>query len=97
MSLANIHEAWYAYIFAHDDEKIQPVITHTAQERIEVYATAYEARLLEAMEKTFPLLREELKEELFDDLAIDYLLAHPSRHFSLGQIGENFSAFLEKT
>jgi len=97
VSLRNIQEAWHHYIFAHEAESLVPAIAQNAQENIEIYADAYEARLLEAMEKTFPLLREKLGETLFDDLAIEYLLSHPSHHFSLAGIGEKFSEFLATT
>jgi len=69
----------------------------TAADRLGVYANAYHARLLECMREEFPSLVHVLGPELFDGFALDYLQAHPSKSYTLQQLGANFPKFLAET
>jgi hypothetical protein len=69
----------------------------TSVERLEVYANAYYARLLECLRDEFPALVHAASEEVFDGLAFEYLLRHPSTSYTLGDLGKKFPTFLEET
>src|SRR5260370_2264837 len=69
----------------------------TALERLAIYGYAYYARLLECLREEFPVLQHALGEELFDAFAAQYLPQHPSRSYTLFQLGTNFPHFLEET
>jgi hypothetical protein len=69
----------------------------TSVERLEIYARAYYARLLECMRAEFPMLAKAMGEELFDEFAVDYLRRHPSRSYTLCELGAKFAQFLSET
>lgn len=69
----------------------------TAEERLSIYANAYWARLLECLGDGFPVLRTALGEDVFDSFAFEYLQRYPSRSYTLDQLGERFSQFLDET
>lgn len=69
----------------------------SARERLELYRRSYRLRLLEAMRASYPGLRHLLGHELFDEFALDYLHAHPSRSYTLSRLGEGLPAHLDAT
>lgn len=69
----------------------------TAEQRLEIYANAYYARLLECLRDTFPVLTQVLGAEVFDGFAFDYLQRYPSRSYTLYRLAESFPRFLEET
>jgi hypothetical protein len=69
----------------------------TAEQRLEIYANAYYARLLECMRDTFPVLAQVLGAEVFDSFAFDYLQRYPSRSYTLYRLAESFPRFLDET
>lgn len=71
--------------------------TLTSLERLEIYARAYYARLLECLRTDFPMFVRAVGEEAFDQLALEYLQRYPSRSYTLNRLGENFARFLEET
>lgn len=68
-----------------------------AERRLELYARSHRLRLLAAMRVTYPGLRHLLGAELFDDFALDYLRARPSRSPALQRLGEGFPEHLAAT
>lgn len=64
------------------------------QERLAVYQDAYYLRLQEALGKSFPVVKQLAGEETFAALTHQYIERHPSQHFSLRYLGEQFSQFL---
>lgn len=64
------------------------------QERVRVYANAYFARIHDALRKDYGALHAVLGADGFHDLAKLYLIAHPSRSFSLRFVGARLPAFL---
>ena len=60
------------------EQVVDPSKRRTSIERIEVYANAYYARLLECLRDEFPALFHAVGEEVFDGLAFGYLQAYPS-------------------
>ncbi len=60
------------------EQVVDPSERRTSVERLEVYANAYYARLLECLRDEFPALLHAVGEEVFDGLAFGYLQAYPS-------------------
>jgi Putative DNA-binding domain len=69
----------------------------SAEQRLEIYANAYYARLLECLRDTFPVLAQVLGAEVFDSFAFDYLQRYPSRSYTLYRLAESFPRFLDET
>jgi hypothetical protein len=74
------------WIAARDEE--------AARERLDVYASMYFFRLLEALESDLPSVAALLGADAFHNLVVDYLLAHPSTDPSLRHAGRRLPAFL---
>jgi Putative DNA-binding domain len=68
-----------------------------AARRLELYRRSYRLRLLEAMRAFHPGLRHMLGDELFDEFALDYIRARPSRSYSLHRLGQGFADHLAAT
>ena len=73
---------------------IAPNSRLTAFERLEIYNRQYWFRLLSALAEDFPALRAVVGANAFERLAIDYLAAHPSRSFSLRNLGSMLPEWL---
>lgn len=69
----------------------------TSLERLEIYAGAYYARLVECFRDEFPALRYALEDETFDAFVLGYLQTYPSRSYTLGNLSADFSRFLDET
>jgi hypothetical protein len=84
-----------------DDAELRRTLTRsrrlTAAERLAIYHNAYHARLLECLREEFPVLRQALGEETFDAFAFGYLVAYPSRSYTLTQLGARFAQYLTET
>src|ERR1700733_4084785 len=79
------------------EDVVDPSKRRTSVERLEVYANAYYARLLECLRDEFPALLHALGEEAFDELTFGYLQAYPSTSYTLSNLSRNFVQFLEET
>src|SRR5688572_6815222 len=66
----------------------------TAMDRLRVYANAYFWRLRDVLAEDFSRLAALLGADRFDDLARDYLRAHPSEHPSVRHVGDRLPPFL---
>jgi len=66
----------------------------SAVARLDVYAGMYFFRIKDAIRENFPALARALGEAAYHDLCVDYLLARPSTHFSLREIGRHLEAFV---
>src|SRR5262245_34440817 len=66
----------------------------SSEERVGVYAGMYFARLIEVLEEEFPALVHLLGHERAHALFHDYVVAHPSRHYSLNVLGKGLGAYL---
>ncbi len=69
----------------------------TSVERLEVYANAYKARLLEVLIGEYPALVHALGEEVFVGLASGYLEEHPPCSYTLADLGRSFPDYLAQT
>jgi hypothetical protein len=68
----------------------------SADERVQVYAYMYRARLAEALASQFPRLARMLGTAAFEGLTFAYVTEHPSRHPSLRFLGEALPEWLER-
>jgi hypothetical protein len=64
-------------------------------ERLEIYNRQYWYRVLDALADDFPALRAVVGSAAFHGLSIGYLSAHPSRSFSLRNLGSNLPQWLQ--
>lgn len=67
----------------------------SAGEHLAIYQRSYTARLRACMSAQFSALEHALGAPLFRAFADEYLQHHPSRHYNLITLGEQFPAFLE--
>lgn len=83
-----------------DESRVEQVITRSQSlgsvERLAVYGNAYFARLLECLRDDYPGLRHAVGDETFDAFAMGYLLEHPSRNYTLGDLGRDFAEHLRQ-
>ena len=76
---------------------VEPSRARTSVQRLDVYANAYYARLLECMRELFPALAHALGQELFDAFACEYLQAYPSTSYTLARLADRFVDHLQQT
>jgi len=67
----------------------------SADERVQVYAYMYRARITEALQSQFPRLARLLGGEAFAELAFAYVTEHPSRNPSLRFLGTALPEWLD--
>lgn len=84
-----------------DASQLESIVTRsqrrTSVQRLEVYAHAYYARLIECLKSIYPLFAKTVGDELFDQFAVTYLQQYPSRSYTLNRLGDRFPDFLEET
>lgn len=74
---------------------IAPNSRLTPFERLEIYNRQYWYRLLDALAEDFPALRSVVGSRAFETLSVAYLTCHPSRSFTLRNLGSQLSRWLE--
>lgn len=67
----------------------------SAEQGLAIYHNAYRARLLEALRGDYPAVHGWLGDEEFDSLALAYLNAQPSQHYSLRWLGAQLADFID--
>jgi hypothetical protein len=75
---------------------IKPNDRLTSFERLEIYNKQYWFRVLDSMSEDFPGLRAVLGERRFDAMAKAYLVANPSRSFTLRHLPSQLVPWLRK-
>ena len=65
-----------------------------AEDRLDIYASMYFYRLRDCLAEDFPKVAAVLGGAEFHNLVTDFLLVHPSRHWSLRYLGDPFADFL---
>jgi hypothetical protein len=65
--------------------------------RLGIYSNAYRLRLIEGLGANFPQLQAVLGDEAFSALALEYIDAHPSLHFSIRYFGLELERYLRET
>ena len=66
----------------------------SAVERIDIYADMYFYRIRDCLREDFATVCAVIGEAAFHNLITDYLLVHPSTHFSLRYVGRHLPAFV---
>jgi hypothetical protein len=66
----------------------------TPFERLEIYNRQYWFRVLDALAEDFPALRAVVGSRAFEGLSIAYLTAHPSRSFTLRNLGSKLPEWI---
>src|SRR5262245_54028644 len=66
----------------------------SSEARVGVYAEMYFARLIEVLEEEFPVLAHLCGHARAHALFRAYLIAHPSKHYSLNALGKALPAFV---
>jgi hypothetical protein len=101
LALSNIQSYFQDYLMYGDIDTILPEIApderFDAQKRLRVYFDAYRIRLLEILKLDFTKTHTLLGDDNFEDAFNQYLLKHPSTHFSVRYFGRHFSEFLATT
>ena len=67
-----------------------------ASTRLNVYKDGYYLRLLEALQQDYEVLHALIGDDEFDQLARDYIRAHPSTFRSIRWYGKELSVFLQE-
>src|SRR5436305_12582395 len=67
----------------------------TAEDRIQIYARGYRQRLIECLEREYPLLAALAGPTAFGLFAQGYIAARPSRSTTLYDFGSRFPAWLD--
>ena len=75
---------------------IKPNDRLSSFERLEIYNRQYWFRVVSALMEDFPGLRAVLGERRFDEMAKAYLIANPSRSFTLRDLGSRMESWLRK-
>lgn len=65
-------------------------------ERMDVYAEGYLARVMEALAEVFETIYHLMGRDAFIELSESYIHAHPSHSYNLNFIGEHMAAFIQK-
>ncbi len=73
---------------------IAPNSRLTAFERLEIYNRQYWFRVLNALAEDFPAVRAVVGSRRFEALSVAYLTEHPSRSFTLRNLGSKLPAWL---
>lgn len=73
---------------------IKPNDRLSSFERLEIYNRQYWFRLIDVLHDDFPGLRAVVGPKRFQDLVIHYLEAHPSKSFTMRNLGRHLPAFL---
>jgi hypothetical protein len=76
------------------DRVVLPSARLTAPERVGVYQGMYLARMREALESDFPGLARFLGPEAWEWLVRSYVVAHPSRTYTLNALGRHLPDFV---
>jgi hypothetical protein len=79
------------------DQVIVPSQALDSAQRLEIYVDAYFERLLECLREEFVATHQALGDELFHAVAFGYLQQHPSRSYTLSQLGARFAGYLAES
>ena len=66
----------------------------TSLERINIYHEMYYLRLIDILRGDFPAVLYALGDDVFTEMAREYIIAHPSQHYDLNGLGAKFPGFM---
>ncbi len=73
---------------------ILPSPTLTAAERLGIYHGMYPLRMEDALSSDYPALKHFLGDKNFRRLTMEYVVAHPSRSYTLNRLGDHLPEFI---
>jgi hypothetical protein len=62
---------------------------------LSIYQHGYVARLVECLQKEFPIFRRTVGEEVFTQFAVEYLGNYPPESYTLADLGKQFPEYLQ--
>jgi hypothetical protein len=82
-------------------EHAEQVVTRSSAlsglDRLAIYSRAYYARLVDCLRESYPVVCQAIAEEAFDTFAVAYLQKHPSRSYTLNELGASFPGYLRES
>lgn len=79
------------------DDMVQATDRMPMHRRLDIYAAGYVMRLVECLKSEYPILCAYMGDEFFETFAKAYIVAVPSKNWSLYYLGQGFAGFLEQT
>jgi hypothetical protein len=74
-----------------------PSRTLPPAERLEIYRGMYPLRMEDALRADYPALAHLVGDDAFRRLVATYVVAHPSRSYTLNRLGDSFPEFVART
>ncbi len=96
--LSGIQNQFQNYLLQHDPAIEQHVLGTekvSVETRLAIYENAYRARLVDALAETYPVLKQYLGDDAFEELAHDYLTTYPSSFRSIRWFGDQLASFTQ--
>ncbi len=100
MQLRRLQQDLQNYLLREDGRIADAIVDApplSTRDRLGIYRNAYQVRLIEALDDTFPVLHAVLGDEMFDALGRDFVAAQPSVHRSIRWYGGELAKFLGET
>jgi hypothetical protein len=79
------------------EQQVTPSGKLTSAQRLGVYQNAYFARLVDCLGEMLPAVKQTIGDEAFAELAMAYLVRHPSQSYTLNRLGDAFVTFVRET
>ena len=97
--LVHLQKQFQSFLI-HSDDAIQQNIIGTKKVSIEtrlaIYANAYRLRLCDALAVTYPILKEYVGDEAFEELSLAYINQYPSCYRSIRWFGDQLAMFINQ-
>lgn len=97
--LRDLQRRFTAYLQQDDPTILDDIVDSEqarAEHRLAAYWNAYRLRLIDALGNDYEKLRRWMEDAAFEQLALDYIAAHPSRYRSIRWVGRQLPAFLRQ-
>jgi Putative DNA-binding domain len=97
-TLEDLQRQFGRFLLEGDDrfeDAVVSTVTLDARSRLQIYANAYRTRFTEALSADFPMLRTFIGDDAFIDLSGAYIVAFPSKSFTLRGFGARLPEFIE--
>jgi hypothetical protein len=96
VSLRELQEQFQDFVINKDPKILEAIDNEQANalERADIYRDGYALRLLEILEKSFPVLVKIVSYQIFETIARKYIDKFPSHDFNICNYNNNFPQFL---
>ena len=99
MQLRLLQQDLQSYLLGEDSTIAQAIVDAPplpTLERLGIYRNAYQVRLIEALDDTYPVLHAVLGDEVFVAMGRAFVAVHPSVHRSIRWYGAELAEFLSE-